>query len=331
MGVFRRKQGETIKVQVGEGTSWTRAGLWGIAGLMVASSLGLVIAYSPGTEAPGGSWALCLFVLSPLFGFPVGWSFKSIAEALSDFRVSGMRRVIPLVVLLVGLLGVGSAQGITVAKPGIEATVTATIAPTRLPKDRTAPVTLALDGHVTHSDRTTCEGSCAHLRTIEVRLDRQVGVDTEGLPTCQVNDVKGYSPSQARRKCGRALIGSGTTTETVQFPEVAPFTVSTEQLFFNAGKSGAVLMYNYSSQYGSSAGRVGTIRHLKLRPNSGGPAAEVSFRFTFGKTWSYKGERHSYMNGSCVTGTLKNPITLELDSGEMSETVPQRCTKRSSQ
>lgn len=82
MGVFRRKQGETIKVQVREGMTWTRAGLWGIASLMVASFLGLVGAYSPGTEAPGGSWALCLFVLSPLFGFPVGWGFKLIFKIL---------------------------------------------------------------------------------------------------------------------------------------------------------------------------------------------------------------------------------------------------------
>lgn len=78
MALRRRKQGETIRVQVREGMSWTRAGLWGIGGLMAASFLGLAGAYSPGTEAPGGSWALCLFVLSPLFGFPVGWSFKFI-------------------------------------------------------------------------------------------------------------------------------------------------------------------------------------------------------------------------------------------------------------
>jgi len=78
----RRKQGETIKVQVREGMSWTRAGLWGAAALMAASFLGMVGAYSPGTEAPGGSWALAFFVLSPLFGFPVGWFCKLLVKIL---------------------------------------------------------------------------------------------------------------------------------------------------------------------------------------------------------------------------------------------------------
>lgn len=234
-----------------------------------------------------------------------------------------------MVALLTGLIAAGSSGATAVQAPDFTATVTATVKPTRLPAEGTAPVTLALDGHVTHSDRATCGGSCEHLRVIELRLDRQIDVDTEGLPTCVVSDVKGFYPSQARRKCGRALIGSGETSETTQFPEQAPFTVSTEQLFFNAGNGGKVVMYTYSPQYElSSAGLVGTIRDLKLRPNSGGSQAEVSFHFTFGKIWRYKGKRHSYLNGSCTTGSFKNAITLELDSGSVSETVPQRCTKR---
>lgn len=76
MAIGRRRQGETIKVQVREGMTWTRAGLWGIAFLMAASFLGAVGAYGPDSEAPGGSWALCLFVLAPLFGFPFGWAVK---------------------------------------------------------------------------------------------------------------------------------------------------------------------------------------------------------------------------------------------------------------
>lgn len=231
--------------------------------------------------------------------------------------------------LLIGLIAAGSTGAATISAPGITATVTAAVKPTRLPTESTAPVTLALDASVTHTDRATCEASCATLRAVEVRLDRQVGVDTEGLPVCQVSDVKGQSPSQARRKCGHALIGSGTTTETIQFPEVAPFDVSSEQLFFNAGRSGAVLMYTYSSQGGGSAGLVGTVRHLQLRPNGGNVAAEVSFHFSFGKTWSYQGRKHSYLNGQCRTGVLKQQVTLRLADGSVaSDALPERCTKR---
>jgi hypothetical protein len=237
--------------------------------------------------------------------------------------------LLAVAVLVTGLHGVGSVQAATISKPGITATVTAAVTPTRLPADGTAPVTLTLDASVTHSDRTTCLSGCASLRAIEVRPDRRVTVDTEGLPTCQISDVNGFSPSQARRKCGRALIGSGATTETVRYPEVAPFEVQSEQLFFNAGKGGGVLMYTYASGQASSAGLVGTIAHLQLQPNSDSGAAEVSFQFTFGKTWRYRGERHSYLNGQCRAGALKTQVTLRLADGSVaSDASPQRCTKR---
>jgi hypothetical protein len=233
--------------------------------------------------------------------------------------------------MAVGFLGlVGSTQATTISRPpDITATVTAAVTPTRLPADSTASVTLALDGNVTR--RPTCLGECASLHTIEVRLDPQVTVDTDGLPTCRVSDVKGYAPSWARRKCGRALIGSGETSETTQLPELPPFTTSSEQLLFNAGKGGKVLMYSYvPSLHLSGASLVGTIRRLMLRPNDGSAAAEVSFHFTFGKTWRFKGQTHSYLNGQCQTGTLKTQVTLGLTDGSVaSDASPERCTKRS--
>ena len=88
-------------------------------------------------------------------------------------------------------------------------------------------------------------------------------------------------------------------------------------------------MYTYSPQGGGSAGLVGTITDLKLHPNPGNSAAEVSFQFTFGKTWSYRGERHGYLNGQCQMGALKNQVTLRLADGSVaSDASPEQCTKR---
>lgn len=233
-----------------------------------------------------------------------------------------------MVVLAVGLPGAGTAWATTVSRPpDLTATVTATVKPTRLPADDTAPVTLGIEG--TMSRRPTCLGECPEVRAIEVRLDPQIAVDTEGLPICHVADVKGSVPSNARRKCGAALIGSGDTTETVQFVETPAFTRTSEHLFFNAGK-GRVLMYNYLHQTGSSgAGLVGTIRHLTL--HTGGDASEVSFQLTFGKRWRSQGKHHSYLRGKCRTGTLKQQVKLTLSDGSStSDVTPQRCTKRTS-
>lgn len=228
--------------------------------------------------------------------------------------------------VVVMLVAVGSAQATTVSRPpDLSATVTASVKPTRLPADDTAPVTLSIEG--TMSRRPTCLSECPEVRTIGISLDPQIAVDAEGLPTCKVSDVNGYLPSYARRKCGAALIGSGETTEVVQFVEVPPFTRTSDQLLFNAGK-GRVLLYNYQREIGGSgAGLVGTIRHLTL--HTGGDASEVSFQLNFGKRWRAGGERHSYLSGQCRTGVLKQRVTLMLsDGGTASEATPQRCTKR---
>ena len=237
--------------------------------------------------------------------------------------------------LVAGLLGVGSAQAATVARPGLDVTTTARVAPTKLPARGSAPVTLTITGHTTQS---LSEGSNT-LRLIEVVLDRQLTTDTTGLGRCKPDDLAGLQPSAARKRCGSALIGHGLRTETGQLVEQPPFELRHTILFFNGG--GTVLAYENTTlstapgeHFPATAYPIGNGHRLKLPIGVGTASTATSFRFTLGRTWSYKGQKRSYLNGQCRTGSLKNRFTLKItgDGGAVStvsETSTERCTKRS--
>lgn len=227
--------------------------------------------------------------------------------------------------LAVAVLGLGmivaDAAPATITDYGVTATITPSVAPTRLPAKSAAPVKLAVDGSV------SCQERCASaLRAFSVRLDGRVSVDVEGLPTCRLGQIKSTLPSEARKVCGRALVGTGTIfSQTVSIPGQASVATPPEQLLFFNGKGGTLIMH----VSGGYASPVGAADDFTIKLGTGIPISAFSFRFTLGKAWRYRGERHSYLNGRCASGSLRHTITLEMGGGPVSETVAQPCTKRS--
>lgn len=219
---------------------------------------------------------------------------------------------------------------------GFTATAAATIAPTRL-SDAGTPITLTIDATGTRPESPTSPALNPEypMDYVDVRLDRQIRVDTEGLATCSAADLKLVTPPVARRKCGDALIGSGTEEVTAleSAGEPGTFTASFDLLFFNGsrGRHPAVLMYRSYTRIPQAIARaIGTVSNLHIEDVGAEENRTItdSLRIHIGKTWRYKGAPHSYLNGRCATGTLRNSITLELDGGTLSETSPQPCTTR---
>lgn len=253
----------------------------------------------------------------------------------SDHWLTARRRRTRLrvgAILAISLIGAaGSAQGATVSKPGLTATVIATVSPTRLPTTGSVPASVTIAGSIINR----AEGASTKLRSIEVRLDQQLTIDTEGLPVCPLSPTffqhAQPSPGYVREKCGHALIGSGTQEATIEFPDQPPFTLNSTFLFLN-GRSGTIMMYRY--EHGEEGDiplgglPFGTGRRLTFPSlvNSSIPG-RWSFRFRFGRTWHYQGRTHSYLNGRCTRGAFQNRIVLTLSDGTVSSASPERCTK----
>lgn len=229
------------------------------------------------------------------------------------------------------LLWVEAAHGATASAPGLSAKVTSTVSPTRLPKTESAPVTFTATGTLTATN-----GSLHPVRTIDLRLDRQLGITTAGLATCAPGRLSGLVIQQARKRCAKALVGRGHLTEEFDFLGEQRFTRPAELLFFNAGSGLLVYTFLPRGAYGglevaASMTARGTVDGRTLQfplPDKSDGGATISFQFRLGRTWRHNGETRSYLGGRCATGTLKNSITLELNSETVSETVPQRCTRR---
>jgi hypothetical protein len=234
--------------------------------------------------------------------------------------------------MAVSFWGLGTAQGATISAPGLNATVTSTISPTRLPKTGSAPVSLSTKGTLTATD-----GLFHPVKDVELRLDRQLGIATTGLGTCTQAALSGLVIQQARKRCAKALVGSGHLTEEFSFLGEQIFYRPAELLFFNTA-GGGLLVYTFLPRgaYGgleSPAAMTarGTVAARSLDvPLSNGAigGATVAFQFRFGRTWRHKGEQRSYLSGQCASGQFSNRIVLTLENGERAMgTLPQECAE----
>jgi hypothetical protein len=232
--------------------------------------------------------------------------------------------------LAVCLSGGASAQGVTVSGTGLTTTITATVAPKRLPKRGGVPVKLIVVGH--RSTDTQSGSNPDVLEGIELLLDRQLSIDTKGLASCPTVKLSGVEPSVARKRCGRALIGRGQLVETYKLAEQPPTIFRHTILFFNAG--GAVVAYETtvaasapSHHFPASATLIGNARRLKV-PIGLVDTSEASFRFIFDRTWRQRKSKHSYLSARCQTGTIKSRFRLKI---RLHGNVPSNVTRAASQ
>jgi hypothetical protein len=246
----------------------------------------------------------------------------------------GRRITLPLA-LLAGLGITGGAHATTITRPDFTAMATAIVTPARLPSNDSAPVSLTVKGNGTSS--SPIDRPSYPLKRVDFQLDRQISLDTEGLPTCAPDDIEQVSPPVARGICGRALVGTGTADVTLlqAAGDSATASVRFDLLFFNVtkGRKPTLLLYRSSPEITASATTLPFLvgNHIRYEDIGGGDNRTITSTFTFrlGKTWRYHGERHSLLSAHCTTGRFKNPVTFALDSGNLSGApTVQSCTKQ---
>lgn len=248
-------------------------------------------------------------------------------------RRAGNRRILGGMLVGVGLtlalLPIGAAHSATVSNPGFTAKATASVTPSRLPQTKSVPVRLSLVGGSEGSESI----SRATLQAVDVRTDRQLTVDIEGLPSCDVTDIMHASLSQARQRCGGALIGTGTAHSILRFPEQPVQQIRYSLLVFHTLVKGRpqLLLHTTSPDlpYSRNAGPIGSVGSFRFPVNEYQADTSNSFQLRLGKTWRYRGKRHSYLSGQCRTGSLRNRIRLILSAGSRSDVSSQRCRKAS--
>lgn len=200
-----------------------------------------------------------------------------------------------------------------------------TVIPQALPRGRFAPISLRVRESV-----ATLDGShVPAAQTVELRVDRHFRIETTGLPSCSLREIRASSPSQALRACGGALLGDGYATAEVAFPEQAPFTAKGRLLAFNGPRVGGYpeqLYYIYAdvpaptaivvtAKFSRGSGPYGYDVSVTVPKIAGGAGSLASVDFRLDRRWSYKGVQRSYLSGECPNGHFSDQFQADFADG----------------
>jgi hypothetical protein len=235
-----------------------------------------------------------------------------------------MRRgmAIAATLLLVGIATVGfaAARGKgpkpTVVRAGnMILEINGDITPRALPRQKLAPMGIWGSGKL-----RTVDGS--HPPALEEALfdaDKDVFVSVKGLPACATGQLEARATKQAEAVCGKAILGRGTATVEVAFPEQKPILSTGPLVLFNGGeRSGVVkvLAHAYVNVPAPTAvvatvevsrvDKEGLGLHIEVEvPKiAGGAGSVVGARFSMRRVYTYKGKRRSVIAGRCPDGHI---------------------------
>jgi hypothetical protein len=226
--------------------------------------------------------------------------------------------------LITSVWGASFAQATTIADSGVTVDLTAEV---RTASEAPVAGTLTVRGSLTSPTERT---QLPALGLIELGLGR-LALDRQGLATCTLGKLTNVTEAQARKNCGKALVGTVLLDTENTWPElVAPEPHRYRLLLFN-GKAGKLLTYAFFFFGEAPAALVttGTADRgtLRIRLPRLALAGVKAFQLRIGRTWQTGGKPHSYLSGKC-SGQLPIRTTLQFSPrATPAGTVPAGCTR----
>lgn len=224
--------------------------------------------------------------------------------------------VVVALAALVALAAVGTAQAIKLRAGNIIIVADGGFKPNKLPRHRNAPITIHGGGKI-----STVSGELPPiLETIDIEYDRHGAVDTRGLPRCRKGQLEATTVSQARNACRKAIVGKGSGSAIIKFPEQAPIPASSPITIFNGPKKGrnpTVLAHaNLRKPVPTTfivpvviekirKGIYGYRTKGRIPKIANGAGVPIKGFLKIGKKWTFKGKRHSYISARCENGRLQ--------------------------
>ncbi len=207
-----------------------------------------------------------------------------------------------------GLLAPAAVRGERSQTGNLVVALNGGIAPLVLPRERTAPVAVTLQGRV-----ATADGSpLPRLTRIDLGLAGKDLLFTRGLPTCPRGRLRNATSRQALDRCSPALVGRGRLDADVFVPNQPPFSIHARMLAFNGRARGgrtAVWVHAFSQDPPVSlvfpfvvrpGGAAFPTRLVATVPRSVGPLPHLAaFDLTLRRSFFFAGKRRSYISASC--------------------------------
>lgn len=220
------------------------------------------------------------------------------------------RTLIAVVTAVAALLLAAGAGGELIQKGNLRVSFSGTFSPKDLPRDRPAPVEVEVEGSIA----TTDDSRPPVLTQVEIGINRNGLISTRGLPICRASQLQSTTTAQALERCGPAKVGSGSFAGRIDFSGIDPVPARGRILAFNGRADGqrALLLQLYAGApveitfvvplkiEDRPEGKFGTVLSAKLPVLAGGSATVTRIELKIGRTYTYKGQRRSFLSASCA-------------------------------
>jgi hypothetical protein len=258
----------------------------------------------------------------------------------------GAKRIVVLGALATLLLaGASFAQAELTAHGDLFVRFSGGISPDALPRRARAPISVTVTGTV----RTLSGDRPPALRRISIAINRGGHLDTQGLPVCRQEQIEPSTTAEAMAVCGDALVGGGSYSADVAFPEQSAFPSHGRILAFNAvvGGKRAILAQVYGTKpvpitriivfhIREGPGTFGTILTgaLPATLNRYGYVKQISL--SLHRNFPYRGQARSYLTAACAappgfpgaTFAFAHASMTFADGRTLSSTLTRSCKVR---
>jgi hypothetical protein len=187
--------------------------------------------------------------------------------------------------------------------------------PKKVSKKKYSGIGLKISAKIRNADGTHPPA----LKAFNVETDKNGYIDTTGYPKCRSGQLQARNSKDAKRVCGKALVGKGKTTVEVEFAEQPPIDVDSELLVFNGGTQGGKTTLFVHAFFNApitgaivttvktkkiKKGRYGTLAVSAVPKIANGSGSVKSFDLTINKKFTYKGKKRSVLNLKCPDGKI---------------------------
>lgn len=237
---------------------------------------------------------------------------------------------VTLLVVLLGAVLATLAQGETQQVGNMQLTVTAKLAPNKLPRDQLAPTSVSIGWNITSTDGS----EPPKLKTIGIEINRNGILDATGLPICPYDRIQPASSARALSNCRPSLVGKGSFSALVGLEGQERYAAQGQMLVFNGVKNGKPVLFGHLySDYPfansfvivfgisrSKKGAYGTTLSAELPANLRAWGNLTQVQMSLARNYRYRGERRSFLSASCPTPENINLALFRLAKTEFSFT-----------
>lgn len=222
-----------------------------------------------------------------------------------------MRRGVLIAVTsaLAVLLAAAAASGELTQTGNLRLSFSGDFAPKTLPRDRPAPISVAVEGSIATTDETPPP----ILQRVEIGINRAGLISTEGLPTCTAAQLQSTTQATALKRCRPALVGHGSFAARIEGSQ-GPVSASGKILAFNgrAGGRPALLLQLSSGAPVQIAfvvplkieqrpgKKFGTVLATRLPVLAAGAATVTGIKLSVSRDYTYRGQHRSFLSASCA-------------------------------